>query len=122
MIVGELMAVELVVDACERRLRERCRAFLLEDGNDQVRRAVVRLAAVQIGEIVVEWDRRRNDALFAFSVERVEVVDEPIADRAVVGDTSGHDREMAGMRLVVVALRPVDNEGQYRAATPVRRG
>ena len=120
MIVDELMAVELVVDASERRLHERCRAFAAEDGHEQIRRPVVRLAAVQIGEIVVEGNRRGNDALFAFGVQRVEVVDKPIADRAVVGDASGDDGKMPGVRLIVVALPPIYDEGQHRAAAPVR--
>ena len=65
-------------------------------------------AAVEIGEIVVERQGCCEDALFAFDVERIEVVDEPVADGAVRLRAAGHEREMPAVRLVVVALRAVD--------------
>ena len=119
MVVRELVPVELVVDAVQRRLHQRRRARVAQYRDHQVRRTIPALAAVQIGQVVVERHRRGHDALLAFGVERVEVVGEPVADAAVFGDASGHQREMTSVRLVVVALRAVDHEREDGASGPI---
>ena len=113
---GELMAPELVVDAIQRRLHERRGAVVGEHQDEQLRRPVPVLAAVEIREIVIEWNRGGEDAFLAFAVERIEIVDEPVADRAVFAGPPGDEREVARMGLVVIALRTVDHERQHRAS------
>ena len=115
MIVDELMPVELVVGARERTLHEVGNALAAEHGDEQVRGPIPRLTAVQVGKVIVERQHRRDDALFAFLVERVEIVRQPVAHRARSGANTrrahppGDQGEVAGERLVVIALRAVEH-------------
>ena len=120
-VVDELVAVELVEDAVQRRLHEHRGALVLQHRDEHRRRAVPALARVEVGQVVVQRHRRRDDALLALDVERVEVVDQPVADAAVGLHAAGDDREVAAVRLVVVALRAVDHQADHRAARPSRR-
>src|SRR5947208_13480144 len=118
------MAVELVVGSFERALHLARDALALEYRDDEIRRAIPGLAAVQIGEIIVERQHRGDDALFAFCVERVEIVGEPIVDRArptrrVRGADAARDQsEVTAVRFVVIALRAVEDDGENGRALP----
>ena len=90
-------------------------ALVLENADDQIRRPVPRLTAVEIGQIVVEGDHRRGNAFFAERVEGVEIVGEPVADRAVLTDTAGNHREVAAVRFVIERER-LDGRVRGRAA------
>ena len=118
-VVVELVPVELVVDAVQRRLHEHGGALVAQHRDQQVRRAVPALSAVEVGQVVVERHRRREDAFLALDVERVEVVDEPVADRAVRLHAAGDEREVPAVRLVVVALRAVDHQREHRPPRPL---
>ena len=118
------MAVELVVGSFERALHLAHDALALEHRDDEIRRAIPGLAAVQIGEIIVERQHRGDDALFAFCIERVEIVGEPIADRARPtrcargADAARDEGEVTAVRFVVIALRAVEDDGENGRALP----
>ena len=120
-VIDELVPPELVVDAPERRLQQAGRAVARKHRNEHARRPVPRLPGIEIGEVVVERDRRGEDSFFALGIERVEIVDEPVADRAVVLHAAGDQREMTGVRLVVVTLRAVDHDADDGATAQVAR-
>ena len=118
MVVGELVTIELVIDAAKRTLNPARRAFVLENGNDQIRRPVPRLAAVEIGQIIVERHYRRDNAFFAECVQGVEIICQPVADGAFRTDTAGDHREVAAMRFVIVTLRAVEHCGENGLSLP----
>jgi hypothetical protein len=94
MPVRELVAPELVVDAIQRGLDERRGAVVGEHQDEELRRPVPVLPAVEIREIVIEWNRGGEDAFLSFAVERIETVDEPVADRAIIAGSPGDEREV----------------------------
>ena len=121
-VVDELVPVELVVHAVERGLHERRGALVAQHGDDHGCGPIPVLSGVEVAQIIVECHRRGDDALLALDVERVEIVDEPVADLPIGGDTPGHQREVSGVRLVVVALRAVDHERKHRPVAPIVTG
>ena len=118
------MPVELVVGSLERTLHLARDALALEHRDDEVGRPIPGLAAVQIGEIIVERQHRGDDALFAFCVERVEIVGDPVVDRARAprrargADAARDQSEMAAVRFVIIALRAVEDDGENGRAVP----
>ena len=121
MPVDELVPIKVVVDALERGLHPARHAFMLQDRDQEVRGPIPRLTAVEIGEVIVQRHHRGEDAFLAFGVERVEIVGDPVTDRAAGADASGHQREMPAVRLIVVALRPVQHHGKRRSVGPAPR-
>ena len=113
------MSPELQEHAVQSRLHASRGPIIVEHGDQHPGRPVPGLARVQVRLIIHQRHRRCDDALFALGVERVEAVDDPVADRAVARDATGRDREVPGVRFVVVALRAVEHERQHRLAGPV---
>ena len=62
--IDELVTIELVIDSAKRVLNKDGASLVLQHRDNQVGRTVPSLAAVEVGQVVIQRQHRRDDALF----------------------------------------------------------